>query len=80
LRAQAGTVFLVSHGLGIIRQTCTRALWLENGRIVIDGDANTVVDAYQKRYDPDADNRVTSDFDTDPGVDNVAYDDEPSSL
>lgn len=52
LREQAGTVFLVSHGLGIIRQTCTRAIWLEAGRIVLDGDANDVVDAYEAQYDP----------------------------
>ena len=39
LREQAGTVFLVSHGLGIIRETCTRAIWLENGKIVLAGDS-----------------------------------------
>jgi teichoic acid transport system ATP-binding protein len=77
LREQAGTVFLVSHGLGIIRQTCTRAIWLEEGRIVYDGDANAVVDAYEQRHDPD--DRLTSDLDADPGVDYRAYD-EPSSL
>jgi teichoic acid transport system ATP-binding protein len=53
LREHAGTVFLVSHGLRIIRQTCTRAIWLENGRIMTDGDANDVVDAYEAQYDPD---------------------------
>jgi teichoic acid transport system ATP-binding protein len=51
LREQAGTVFLVSHGLGIVRDTCTRAIWLENGKIVLDGDADTVVDAYEERHD-----------------------------
>jgi teichoic acid transport system ATP-binding protein len=51
LREQAGTVFLVSHGLRIIRETCTRAIWLENGKIVVDGDANAVVDAYEDRHD-----------------------------
>jgi teichoic acid transport system ATP-binding protein len=51
LREQAGTVFLVSHGLGIIRQSCTRAIWLEGGRIILDGDANTVVDAYEDKHD-----------------------------
>ncbi len=51
LRDQAGTVFLVSHGLGIIRDTCTRAIWLEEGKIVLDGEANTVVDAYEDRHD-----------------------------
>ena len=51
LREKAGTVFLVSHGLGIIRESCTRAIWLEAGRIVLDGDTNAVVDAYEERHD-----------------------------
>ncbi|MEO9140311.1 MAG: ABC transporter ATP-binding protein [Jatrophihabitans sp.] len=51
LREQAGTVFLVSHGLAIIRESCTRAIWLEAGKIVLDGDANAVVDAYEDRHD-----------------------------
>jgi teichoic acid transport system ATP-binding protein len=51
LRDEAGTVFLVSHALGIIRETCTRAIWLEDGKVVADGDANTVVDAYEERHD-----------------------------
>ena len=53
LREEAGTVFLVSHGLGVIRESCTRAIWLENGRIVRDGPADDVVDAYQAKHDPD---------------------------
>jgi teichoic acid transport system ATP-binding protein len=52
LRDQAGTVFLVSHGLGVIRDTCTRAIWLEKGQIILDGEANAVVDAYENRHDP----------------------------
>jgi teichoic acid transport system ATP-binding protein len=51
LREHAGTVFLVSHGLGIIRETCTRAIWLEEGKIVADGDSDAVVDAYQSRHE-----------------------------
>jgi len=50
LREQAGTVFLVSHGLGIIRESCNRTIWLERGEIVLDGDTNTVVDAYEDRH------------------------------
>jgi teichoic acid transport system ATP-binding protein len=53
LREEAGTVFLVSHGLGIIRETCTRAIWLEDGRIIMDGPPDDVVDAYDEKYDPD---------------------------
>lgn len=54
LREDAGTVFLVSHGLGVVRETCNRAIWLEKGQVVMDGLANDVVDAYEEKYDPDA--------------------------
>jgi teichoic acid transport system ATP-binding protein len=54
LREEAGTVFLVSHSLGVVRMTCNRAIWLEKGQIVMDGEANEVVDAYEDLYDPEA--------------------------
>ena len=54
LREAAGTVFLVSHGLGVVRETCDRAIWLEKGKVVVDGEANSVVDAYEARHDPEA--------------------------
>jgi teichoic acid transport system ATP-binding protein len=54
LREAAGTVFLVSHGLGVVRETCGRAIWLEQGRIVADGEADAVVEAYEARHDPAA--------------------------
>jgi teichoic acid transport system ATP-binding protein len=54
LRDAAGTVFLVSHGLGIVRQTCNRAIWIEEGKMVADGEVNQVVDAYEARHDPEA--------------------------
>jgi teichoic acid transport system ATP-binding protein len=53
LREEAGTVFLVSHSLGVVRLTCNRAIWLEKGQIVMDGEANAVVDAYEAKYDPE---------------------------
>ncbi len=53
LRADAGTVFLVSHSLGVVRTTCNRAIWLEKGQVVMDGEANEVVDAYEALYDPE---------------------------
>jgi teichoic acid transport system ATP-binding protein len=52
LREHAGTVFLVSHGLGIVRETCTRVIWLEEGQIVMDGAPEDVVDAYERKHDP----------------------------
>lgn len=50
----AGTIFLVSHGLQVIRDTCNRVIWLEKGEMVMDGDTDEVVDAYEDLYDPDA--------------------------
>ncbi|GAB3495027.1 ABC transporter ATP-binding protein [Nocardiopsis coralliicola] len=47
LRERAGTVFLVSHSNKTIRDTCDRAIWMERGRVVADGPAAEVVDAYE---------------------------------
>ena len=46
LRAEAGTVFIVSHSLGTIIETCSRAVWMERGRVMQDGKPEAVVDAY----------------------------------
>jgi teichoic acid transport system ATP-binding protein len=54
---QAGTIFLVSHGLQVIRDTCNRVVWLEKGLVVMDGPVDEVVDAYEDKYDPDARSR-----------------------
>ncbi|MCS0636022.1 ABC transporter ATP-binding protein [Streptomyces sp. LP05-1] len=48
LRAHAGTVFLVSHSNSTIRETCDRALWLEAGRLLMDGPADEVIAAYER--------------------------------
>ena len=48
LKDQAGTVFLVSHNLGEIRKMCTRAIWLEDGRVVADGDPADVTHRYEE--------------------------------
>ena len=41
------TVVLVSHSADIVREACTRALWLDAGRLVLDGPAGAVLDAFQ---------------------------------
>ena len=46
LREEAGAVFLVAHQLPTIVQMCNRVLWIDEGRMVMDGDAETVVEAY----------------------------------
>lgn len=48
LRKQAGTVFLVSHSNKSIRDTCDRVLWLEHGKLLMDGPTDEVLKAYEK--------------------------------
>ncbi len=47
IRDDAGTVFLVSHSMRSIRDTCSRTIWIERGRVVMDGPTDEVVDAYE---------------------------------
>ena len=47
ITAQGRIVLLVSHSLGSITQMCTRCLWLDQGRLVMDGDPKTVTGAYE---------------------------------
>ncbi|MGK0442159.1 MAG: lipopolysaccharide transport system ATP-binding protein [Pseudohongiellaceae bacterium] len=42
------TVVLVSHSPGTIRNLCDRAVWIEDGVAVMEGDTGLVVDAYLK--------------------------------
>jgi teichoic acid transport system ATP-binding protein len=48
LRDTAGTVFLVSHQIASIRDTCERTIWLESGVIRADGPTDDVVPEYEK--------------------------------
>lgn len=48
LRANAGCVFLVSHAAKTVEETCTRAIWLHQGRVVIDGPAFDTAQRYRK--------------------------------
>ena len=47
LRAEAGTVFLVSHSEQSIRDTCERSIWLESGVIRADGPTDAVMKEYE---------------------------------
>lgn len=49
LRESAGTVFLVSHSLSSIRDTCERTIWLEGGVLRMDGPTDEVVRAYESQ-------------------------------
>ena len=47
IREQAGTVFLVSHSMRSIRDTCNRTIWIEKGVLMADGDTDDVVKEYE---------------------------------
>ncbi len=47
LMAGGTTVFFVSHSLKQIRQMCSRAVWLEHGRIQAAGNTQEVCDQYE---------------------------------
>ncbi|MFM5951122.1 MAG: ABC transporter ATP-binding protein [Micrococcales bacterium] len=48
MRENAGTVFLVSHSMKSIIDTCTRVIWIEKGELRMDGDPKKVTAAYNK--------------------------------
>ncbi|MGM9669163.1 MAG: ABC transporter ATP-binding protein [Faecousia sp.] len=47
------TVLMVSHVLGQIRSMCNHVVWLDHGKVIMDGDAQTVCDAYEGLIDFD---------------------------
>ena len=47
---EGGTLILVAHELDRLCRLCSRGLWLERGQLAMDGDIDTVLDAYR----PDA--------------------------
>lgn len=48
LRRDAGAVFLVAHNLDVIEETCNRVIWLDEGKIKMDGDPDEVIAAYNE--------------------------------
>jgi len=47
----AGVVCLCSHNLAYVRQHCQRAVWLERGKLIMDGPRDTVIEAYERFLD-----------------------------
>lgn len=47
IREAAGTVFLVSHSNSNIREICDRVLWMDKGRLIMDGPTEQVLPAYE---------------------------------
>ncbi|MBQ5782098.1 MAG: ABC transporter ATP-binding protein [Oscillospiraceae bacterium] len=44
------TVIFVSHSIEQVKRMCNKATWLEKGKVIMTGDAETVCDEYSKKY------------------------------
>lgn len=44
--AKGKIVIVVSHGMGSIRDICDRCIWIDDGRIIMDGEPEKVTNAY----------------------------------
>ncbi|MBQ9737034.1 MAG: ABC transporter ATP-binding protein [Clostridia bacterium] len=48
LKEKGKTILFVSHDIDAVRKFCTRAIWIDNGKIVMDGDVNSVSSKYME--------------------------------
>ncbi len=48
IRENAGTIFLVSHSMKSILDTCDRTLWIHRGELRMDGPSAEVIAAYER--------------------------------
>lgn len=46
LKKEGKTIVFVTHGLGSVKRFCTRAVWLHNGQIKMDGKVKDVISKY----------------------------------
>lgn len=44
----AKCVIIVSHSMNFVKKVCTRAIWMEQGQVVFDGDAEEAVEKYME--------------------------------
>jgi lipopolysaccharide transport system ATP-binding protein len=56
LRSGGRTVLFVSHNMAAVENLCSRALWIDGGRLRMDGDATDVIRAYLASYTADDSN------------------------
>ena len=57
---RAGKSFLfVSHSPYLVRQMCERAIWLDHGELMMEGEASAVLDAYSGAVDVSGTNTIS---------------------
>ena len=50
MMAQARLMVIVSHDLDRLKQLCSRVLWMDHGRIKMDGPPVETITAYQQHF------------------------------
>jgi homopolymeric O-antigen transport system ATP-binding protein len=50
LRTGGRTVLFVSHNMAAVENLCTRAIWIDNGRVCRDGNAREVIEGYMATF------------------------------
>ena len=61
LAATDRTVIMTSHSAALLRHSCRRGLWLEEGELRMDGPVDAVLDAYQGAFQTtDADGALSA--------------------
>lgn len=58
MASEASSIVVVSHNLAEISRMCTRVIWMDQGSVVMDGETETVLDAYKAAF-PDDERRDT---------------------
>jgi len=50
LASRGRSLMLASHSIGALHEFCDRVIWLDRGRVVMDGDTALVCETYMRRY------------------------------
>ena len=51
LQGAGRTIVFVSHDLGTMRELCQRAIWIEDGRVMVDGPVDRAIGLYTESQD-----------------------------
>ena len=48
MKAAGHTIIFVSHSVGAVMELCERTIWLHDGRLMMDGESEAVMGAYEQ--------------------------------
>lgn len=62
IKRSGTTIVIVSHALGQIEEICDRSIWIENGRIKMEGEPAAVHKKYQEKMETERLQRVQEEY------------------